>query len=153
MNSEEALRIFESLRTILQDFGLAWLVEQVSHEIPSGKEVSKRVSVESEEFAAIGRPRRQITAFVSTVPYTAQEQLLLLVGAMEHAVAGIAEMQEFLLEFTNNNGRFVGARFVPEVPGAEGFSFMRSDVESRLVSAKELQNLCAELRGEAENGN
>ena len=150
MNSEEATRVFQSLTTMLKDVGLGWLAEQVSHEVLSGKEISKRVSVESEEFTPTGRPRRQRTAFVSTVPYSANEQLFLLVNAIEHSVVGIAEMENFLLEFASQNARLVGVKFVPEAVGADGFSFSHSDSEPRLVATKQLQNLCNELRRELE---
>lgn len=148
MSPSEATEVYESLIAMLKQLGLVWVVEQVSQEAASGRTITKTVSLQGEELTPTGRRRRQRVEFASTMPYSPQERLHLLLNAVEHAVVGTLEMRRTTFEVLSATGAPSEVKFVSETPPVEGHSYRRSDVETQARTVEHLRGLLKELREE-----
>jgi hypothetical protein len=147
MTEPECLQVYQELVTMLQDFQLGWVVERVEAQV----EDEKLIDVES-----LNTPVQGTSQAVLTKPeiYTAQEQLLLLINAVERLVIGSMETEgalvDFLAEETTRLQSPVTLEFesddVPALtPDDEG-------LEERRPAIAELKHLLQVLRQEAFSG-
>jgi hypothetical protein len=104
MNESEFQTIYQELVEILRGLELGWLVEQVGEHVSLGKAASKGVMTLEQiryQEALPGLPpeyeREYEVIFATTVEYTSQERLLMLVDALKHALVNTAYMA---FEFT-----------------------------------------------------
>lgn len=143
MTQQEAQEVFIALSKILEEVGLTWMLEQVRQEIAHGKTSTKTLNIFAEEFPDRSRQRRQRVRFVSTEEYDSEEQLYLLVDAMEQAVVASLEMQKGILALTE----LTGVRFVPD-EGGQGLSITSDQISREVSVAEKLKATCEELRKE-----
>ncbi len=144
MNQEDARLTFTTLAETLEKLGLGWMLDQVRQEITLGKTVAKTLSVMPEDFVGFERKSRQRVRFVSTREYSHQEQLALLIDAMEQTIVGSIEMQSSILSVVD----LPAVRFISEEDQSEKHSFTRGDVEQSRSSTELLKTICQELRHE-----
>jgi hypothetical protein len=115
LSSREA---FENLIATLSEKGLAWVVNQVRHQIELGKPITRRAKElyyprrsgeEDSRFASDPalRPGREVQ-FRATVEYTDDERLQLLLSAIQQAVLNTAAIEEVVTR------QFPGLTFVSE---------------------------------------
>ncbi len=151
MTPSEATRIFNGLDSVLRESGLDWVSAQVLQEVALGKPNRKTISVPGEESDSTRPSRRQRVEFLSTVPYTPEEQLQLLVDAIEQTVVATVEMQTSTLKMLSGDDYRRDVRFTSDVPGTQEHGYGREQAEVSAVDAGKLHILLSELRGELRN--
>lgn len=157
MTDEKCLQLYNEFVQLLREHRFDWVVEEVEGQLRLGKTAEERIVV-SEEFAlesspeadappARGRPAR--TRFLKRVDYTARERLLLIIGAVEHAVLDVGEIGLHLLESFQKLG--IEARpisFVPDGERGEAKPFLASTLRERQPAIRELRLLLNQLKRE-----
>jgi hypothetical protein len=144
----EAVVVFQRLRDFLMERKLAWVFEQVSEEIRSGKLASKPVKLTHTEplwtqqaVHVDERRRRSSTAmFPTTLEYSKKEELNLLINAIDEAVLKLADIEVKVSQ------TFPGLSFVSE-EGEERLT-LASPNSTRQRSLKSLGDLLSRLRSE-----
>ncbi len=157
MTDEKCLQLYDEFVRLLREHHFDWVVAEVEEQLRLGKtaeeriEVSEGLALESSPGAdappARGRPAR--TRFLKRVDYTARERLLLIIGAVEHAVLDVGEIGSHLLEAFRKlgvQGRPVS--FVPDVEGGEAKPFPASELAQRKPAMAELRSLLNKLKTE-----
>jgi len=144
LNPEDARRTFEALSETLEKAGLGWMLSQVRQEIAFGRAVTKTLSVVPEDFGVVERQRRQRVRFVSAQEYTSQQQLALLVDAIEQTVVGSIEMQNSVLDAA----KLPVVHFFSDDGQHEQHSFTHDDVRANKSSTEGLKAACDKLRRE-----
>lgn len=152
MEAEESRMFFGNLVDMLYQQNLGWVVEQVNEQIATGKTQSKKVRAYRE-----ARDRAQLpmrlggeVELAETVPYTPQEQLLILVSAIEQAVSNIANMEDRVIAtFEKVSGRQTDIRiaFVGADEDNERHSVTMQDTDRRTSANIVLRHALRELRG------
>lgn len=165
MNNEDAIETYAELATILREFALDWIVEQVEDDIRSGKAAQKRATVSSDRREAVAedwklappssakisrrRPTRQ-EEFTALRDFSPTERLELLIDATDRAVQGAANLESQLLSMKV----FGGVKIV--LAGEEGDIVSRSldarQTERRMQSVHRLSRALAALRLELRDG-
>lgn len=153
MDSEEATKLFEELVRILTATQLSWVVEQVRQQIAAGKEITKTVSVASDAPSEVTRRKRQRVPFASTTEFSREEQLSILVNAIDQSVVGTADMEREILALSSKDPAITRVRFESEIPGVDSVGFDATDVTVRVNSARRLQALCNEIKREIAGAN
>jgi hypothetical protein len=150
---------FEHLRSALVAAGLSWLVSQVDEEIVLGRTVAKlkassdRGPIPSEpRFEEVGKvpPSQRARAPVTSVPYSDQERLQLLVKSIRATVVAMEDVRLRLFESVARIPEVGPAiRFVPEEEeeeGRVGFTLEGAEPDRR-QAVGELRRLLDELQG------
>jgi hypothetical protein len=161
MNNEDAIQMYAELATILREFALDWVVEQVEDDIRAGKAEQKRATVSADRREALAeappsgakisrrRPTRE-EEFTALRDFSPTERLELLIDATDRAVQGAANLESQLLSMKV----FGGVKIV--LAGEEGDNVSRSldarQTERRLQSVHRLSRALAALRLELRNG-
>jgi phage gp29-like protein len=165
MNNEDAMETYAELATILREFALDWIVEQVEDDIRTGKAEQKRATVSSDRRQALAEnwrvappssakiPRRKPTReeeFTALRDFSATERLEILIDATDRALQGAANLESQLLSM-----KVLGSvRIV--LAGEEADNVSRSldaqQTEGRLQSVHRLSRALAALRLELRDG-
>lgn len=148
MTPSEATHIYNELHTILRESGLNWVSAQVLQEVALGKPNRKTISIEGEESKATRSRRRQRVEFLSTLPYSAEEQLQLLVDAIEQTIVATVEIQRSTLKMLPGDDDRRDIRFTSDIPVTQEHGYGREQAEVSAVDADKLRTLLNELRGE-----
>jgi hypothetical protein len=165
MNNEDAIDVYTELATILREFALDWIVEQVEDDIRTGKAEQKRATVSSDRREGLAenwrlteppsakisrqRPTRE-EEFTALRDFSPTERLELLIDAADRAVQGAANLESQLLDMKI----FGGVKIV--LAGEEGGHVSRSldarQTERRMQSVHRLSRALAALRSELRDG-
>lgn len=126
---------YQELVEILNEFGLGWLVRQVADVIKGGKTV-------------VVHQKGQKHSHLQTKPYTKQEQLFLLIDAIERALVETAAMETEISEF------LIAQNLEPKIIRSDGKQetvrdYSPSIVLSRKENADALKELLEKLRRDA----
>ena len=126
MNDDDAAALSSSLRTILEENRLNWVVSQVDETLDEGiTETVEKDSFESEE-KGTGRGRRRKQEFFTQRPYDRAEDVLLLLEAARRALIDIPEMAvEIQRVLSPNEGAPRSIRFVSETREASELAVKR----------------------------
>jgi hypothetical protein len=147
MTEPECQQTYQELVAMLQDLQLGWVVEKTEAQVQQGKMADTE---------ALDVPAQTASQAVLTKPetYTEQEQLLLLIDAVERLVVGSIEIEgalvDFLVEETERLQSPITLSFesdsVPALtPEDEG-------LEARRPAIAELRQILQALRQEAISG-
>jgi hypothetical protein len=92
MTEPECQQTYQELVAMLQDLQLGWVVEKVEEQTQWGKMADTK---------SVDVPAQTASQAVLTKPetYTEQEQLLLLIDAVERLVVGSIEIEGALVDF------------------------------------------------------
>ena len=121
MNDAEIRESFNQLAATIRELGLDWLVEQVQDAIRAGQTTAREEPVQD---SLSGRKLKVTADSLTSVPFTAEQELQLLVGAIKHAVVDAGRMEQALVaEFANEaevagvaNADVVFVSDRPEIP-------------------------------------
>ena len=133
MNEQDCFIAYSELERILYAFNLEWVTEQVAQSIREGKNIEENQ----------GRNR--------TEEYSAQEQLLLLIDAVEQAVVNTVEIETEIRRFLSAQDLEPEIRFYPSNERGEDFFLFAPrllEEEERLSSARQLRDYLNDLRFE-----
>lgn len=151
LTPNEARKVYDELALIASEAGLTWLVADVSVEISLGKQSVQKIKTETTQYAE-GKeyaPKRkgQPASFVITAAYSENEQLRLLVEALEAASAGttIAIAHVFDRVLRSKAQTIEKMSFVPDGERRETLTVDRSIFE-RKENAIKLLLLLRELK-------
>lgn len=142
MNQEDCLAVYQELVEILNALKLGWVTEQVADVISAGKTTEELVS---------GRKSPDLKLNY----YTPQEQLLLLINAIEKSVIHSGEIETEILDIfrheAQNSDLKTELRFTSSVDGkGKWFKYSMEAVNSRQQHGQELKKLLEKLRQEME---
>jgi len=165
MNNEDAIEVYAELATILREFALVWIVEQVEDDIRIGKAERKRAAVSSDIGEALAedwrlappsagkmsrRRSNKEEEFTTLRDFSPRERLELLIDATDRAVHGAANLESELLSMK----LFGDVKIV--LAGEEGDNVSRSldaqQTERRMQSVHRLSSALAALRLELRDG-
>jgi hypothetical protein len=105
MNEQEMIKLNADLQRMLNDLGLGWINEQVNEQVRAGKIVTKEVQmfkeVDAEQLSLAGsyRPSGRPQQMIGVEPYTPEEQLQMLLDAIEKSMTDVAAMKEEIASF------------------------------------------------------
>lgn len=106
MDNQDFQRVFNDLSSTLTQQGLGWIVSEVIDVINEGQISTVKVETFKETLSDSGVEREiqraSIAEFLSVVEYTPQEQLLLLLEAIEQTLVQTAAMEQEIAEFFEN---------------------------------------------------
>ena len=141
MDERECAIVYKQLVEILNEFRLGWIAEQVEVAIRTGKSIEEESS------------KKELTT--RTEAYTAQEQLLLLIDAAEHAVVDTTEIEGELNDFLKQERERLNTRlemvFLSEQENVATLKISSDSLAERRKASAELRQLLNELRKEAVN--
>lgn len=86
MDEIEYAKLYQELAAILNEFNLGWVVQQVADTVEIGKVIEER-------------SLKRKTPLLKIEDYTAKEQLLLLINAVEQATVNTSEMEDEIAYF------------------------------------------------------
>lgn len=148
---------FHILTEILRENGFEWVVAHAQAEISEGRAVPKEVSApsiqmkEDPDTFVRQAPRRRRARLVASEPFSAAEQLEILVSNIEAAIVTRAALEK---EILSKNDQFERIEFLPEdTDGAATADDVRSHyVDNSRIDAAEgvwrsLSETLGELRG------
>lgn len=133
MDEQDCFIAYRELEGILYAFNLEWVIKQVVQSIREGKNFEENQ----------GRNR--------TEEYSAQEQLLLLIDAVEQAVVNTVEIETEIRRFLSAQNLRPEIRFSPSDERGEDFFVFAPrllEEEERLSSARQLRDYLNNLRSE-----
>ncbi len=159
MNEQECEYAFQRLIKILNENGLAWVVEQVNEQIRIGKTIQREIETlkegkEMSLFSTIDDYSSKLTkgpkaTFPVTVEYQQSERLELLINAVKQSIVATADMEHHLASFTEKDDetpkKFL---FYADEPGIEPKSIGTETIRSRYESSRRLNGLLESLRKE-----
>ncbi|CAC5345680.1 MULTISPECIES: hypothetical protein [Planktothrix] len=140
MTQEDCLAIYQALVEMLNSIKLGWVTEQVADVISAGKTTEELVS---------GRKSPNLKLNY----YSPQEQLLLLINAIEKSVINTGEIETEILDIfrheTQNSDLKPELRFTSSVDRkGTMFKYSIESVNSRQQHRQELKKLLEQLRQE-----
>ncbi|MEC4813961.1 MAG: hypothetical protein SAK29_11910 [Scytonema sp. PMC 1069.18] len=135
MDEQECAVVYQELVEILNEFGLGWLALQIADIVQRGKTV-------------VVYQNSQQNSYQETKPYTHQEQLFLLIDAIERVLVETAAMEAEISEF------LVEQNLEPKIIRSDGKQetvrdYSTSTVRSRKENADVLKELLEKLRRDA----
>jgi len=142
MNQEDCLAVYQALVEMLNSIKLGWVTEQVADVISAGKTTEELVS---------GRKSPDLKLNY----YTPQEQLFLLINAIEKSVINTGEIETEIMDIfrheTQNSDLKPELRFTSSMEGQGTlFKYSIESVNSRKEHRQELKKLLEQLRQEME---
>jgi hypothetical protein len=155
MDDKEIDRLYEDLSTMIDQLKMGWVRTQVNEQIRLGKIEDEEIKVlrhkrapkkvaHSAIFTGEFQPGPK-ESFLRTVEYDSRERLLLLIDAVEQAIANTAEMEQELSVFFQKEG-FNGFLFQPDEESGQTFRIIPDGVAFRQGHVTELKRLLNELR-------
>lgn len=152
MEVEESRIFFGQIVDILYHQNLNWVVEQVNEQIATGKTQPKRVRAyrETRDMPLLPMRLGAEVELAETIPYTPQEQLLILVRAVEQVVSNVADMEDKVVEtFERLSGQQMNVRITFLTPNEDSprHSISREDAQRRTSATVVLRHALLELRG------
>ncbi len=142
MNEQDCSAVYNALIEMLNAVKLGWVTEQVADVISAGKTIEELVS---------GRKSPDLKLNY----YTPQEQLLLLIKAIEKSVINTGEIETEIMDIFSHEAQNCDlkpeVRFTSSVE-VEGqlFKYSIESVNSRKQHSQELKKLLEQLRQEME---
>ena len=155
MTSEECNMAFDQLEHAMNEAGLAWVTTQVAEDLRFGKTRTKRLSVreeKSDRFVTelLGTPRRSNVMVSATEPYSAEEELRMLVRALEQTTVAIDHMEGVIRNRINRKSETKDWRLIQLVrsdePDREAVVIHSTATTGRSEKVTELENLLRALR-------
>jgi hypothetical protein len=142
MNPEDCLAVYQALVEMLNPLKLGWVAEQVADVISAGKTTEELVS---------GRKSPDLKLNY----YTPQEQLFLLINAIEKSVINTGEIETEIMDIfgheSQNSDLKPELRFTSSVDGkGKLFKYSMESVNSRQQHGQELKKMLEQLRQEME---
>ena len=124
MTDEELSQIFTQLGAVLVEVKLGWLLSDVEYDISRGREVERKIpTLTSSLKAELGdRPQRKgkSATFITTVPYTNLEKLMLLIDAIEAVTVGLPKgLTSCLSSMSNSKSRIGKLVFCDDKEGSD----------------------------------
>lgn len=151
MTEEDAQEYFRTLSRFMKEVDIGWVVAQVKRQIAVGKIRPKKLSgrevVNPSEDSAANTGK----TFLSSEPYSASEQLLLLLDAIERAVVATSEMQASFFEIMEDGPQRIA--FAAGAVGEVRHSVSSEDLARHSISAMSLKAILSEIRREVASGN
>lgn len=140
MNEQDCSAVYNALIEMLSSIKLGWVTEQVADVISAGKTIEELVS---------GRKSPDLKLNY----YTPQEQLLLLINAIEKSVINTAEIETEIMDIFSheapNSDLKPELRFTSSVDGkGKLFKYSVESVNSRQEQTQKLKILLEQLRQE-----
>ncbi|WP_228041758.1 MULTISPECIES: hypothetical protein [Planktothrix] len=140
MNEQDCSAVYNALIEMLNSVKLGWVTEQVADVISAGKTTEEMVS---------GRKSPDLKLSY----YTPQEQLLLLIYAIEKSVIHTGEIEGEIMDILSHEATTSDLkpelRFTSSVDGkGKLFKYNIESVNSRQEKIQELQKLLGQLRQE-----
>jgi hypothetical protein len=140
MTEPECLQVCQELVTMLQDFQLGWVVKKAESQIQQGKMAN--VQLLDASFKAGSQ-----VGLTDSETQTGQEQLLLLIDAVERFVVGAIEIEgalvDFLAEETERLQSLVTLSFEADAPALTSED---EGLEGRRSAIAELRQITQTLR-------
>lgn len=94
MNDAETRDVFNQLAAMLRELGLGWVVEQVQDAIRAGQTTPREEPIQD----SFSRRKLKVSAdSLTSVPFTAEQELQLLVRAIRHAVVDAGRMEQAIV--------------------------------------------------------
>ena len=167
MDASEAVQVYTDLSSFLHQQEMSWVLEQVGETIALGKPQAKQVKTYEErdkrgELPLFqGRTITQVTHYeyskptgpkadlTTTLEYTANERLLLLIKAIEQAIIDTADMEDITignLEQLANSQKIASIRFAAERETQLSFSISKDTAKERAAAASLLRQHLQQLR-------
>jgi hypothetical protein len=146
---------FDQLEHAMNEAGLAWVTTQVAEDLRFGKTRTKRLSVreeKSDRFVTelLGTPRRSNVMVSATEPYSAEEELRMLVRALEQTTVAIDHMEGVIRNRINRKSETKDWRLIQLVrsdePDREAVVIHSTATTGRSEKVTELENLLRALR-------
>jgi len=143
MDEIEYARVYQELAAILNEFNLGWVAQQVADTVEIGKTIEER------------SPKRK-TPLLKIENYTAKEQLLLLIDAIEQATVNTSEIEDEIAYFLKVESETspLGTKITFATSGAEGaktIDFASHLTAPRNKQAIALKDLLEKLPSESRN--
>jgi hypothetical protein len=140
MNEEDCSAVYNALIEMLNSMKLGWVTDQVADVISAGKTTEEIVS---------GRKSPDLKLNY----YSPQEQVLLLIYAIEKAVINTAEIESEIMDILSHEGKMSDlkpeVRFTSSVDGkGKLFKYNIESVKTRKENIQELKKLLEQLRQE-----
>lgn len=150
IDPKQAEEIYNQLSDIIRKVGLDWLIADVTHQISLGKQGTEDIQVEPTLRGSQGEylPKRKgrKAAFIVTQPLTENEELLLLIEALEAATVGLSLGIVNCYEIIGkNNSKIQTFGFATDTEGSE-IIHVDSEILKRKKDVLQLQNLLKELK-------
>jgi hypothetical protein len=144
MRAEDVRDNTTKLNEVLRETGLRWVVEEVSRVIEHGVEEKRIVSFETFTLDGLAIPRKgpksEVTA---TRPYTEEEQLDLVLEAVENVLIDGAEIRASIFEKLAKDIPNAQVRFEPDVPSdiqERGFAPLPEDQGAPFIVTQDVAN-------------
>lgn len=138
MNEQNCGTVYDELVGILNQLELGWIAEQVEEILTAGKTVEEMV---------MGRKSPDL----KLAYYSPEEQLLMLIDAIDRTVISGVEMEQEIATFLDNQG--LTADFKSEVSwhshvaqNAEFVKFYQPEILERLAGAEQVRKTLGKLR-------
>lgn len=160
MGADESIEIYNKLISALRENKLDWIIDQVTEHIRLGKTVEKEIETLKED------PSEKMVVYTfgdhvpkfkkgprATFPvtenYTPQEQLLLLIDAIEQALVNTNEMERNFVEFFEGDvGGWRQVDFYSEESDSVIVSVNKESIQAPFQHAERLRDLFVQLRSE-----
>jgi hypothetical protein len=166
MTDSECEIAFERLRVALEQHDLSWVTHQVAEQIAFGQISVKRVSSRPEApehlilTGLTETPRKQRVTVSATRPYSAHEQLALLLDALEDVVLETDAMASTLRLYMNEKQKNVEKmrnweeiRLVRSDDGDQSVSITPKPDLTQAQARGQLRTLVTALRARLSDGN
>lgn len=168
LTPQECSQVYDQLVEMLHEAGMEWVNEQVAETILLGKSQPKKVRTFREpstnerlparynttsNYLTASENKRRLTGpevdLTATREYTPQEQLTLLINAIEQAIVETAEMEQITvrnLEAAAQNQQTSGVVFVSEQNNQSQLSLSMEAATQRSNAGRELRHLLRVLK-------
>jgi hypothetical protein len=153
MTEEDYQQTYQELATMLKDMQLGWVVKQVEILVRS-----EGATASLDNRPGITRADSPQALLTKSAPYTAQEQLLLLIDATERLVVDSTEIEGDLVQFLESEEQRLQQPVTIEF-ASDDFKadksktpFRREGITERCQAAAALRQLLQKLRQEATVG-
>jgi len=99
MTEEDARENYLRIASVIKGTKFQWILEEVEQEILRGKPSQKRLKVQKAEEsfwatdAQVSHEKQSLAKFTASIEYTAEEQVALLIDALEQATSEAASME------------------------------------------------------------
>lgn len=157
MDEQQQRELFARLQQILTELRLSWINDQVNEQVQSGKLVNKDVQMVKEiddrqlsgfaNYRPSGKPQRM----VGIEPYSFEEQLFILLDAIEKSMVDIAAMQGEIARFFKSQERSAqrppAEIILDQVEGVGKVSLPLDEVADS-SEIQQLQALIAQIRSQ-----
>lgn len=153
MNAAEIRDAFNQLAEMLRRHGLGWVVEQVQEAIRAGQITPREEPIQD----SLSRRKIKVSGdSLTSLPFTAEQELQLLAVAIRHAVVDVGRMEQAVVTEFADEAEVAGVAnadivFVSDRPGAPDIvvASARDLTADRLAAIEALPALLDALLAEA----